>query len=180
MTERPRVAVFLGGGALQSQTANVIRMLAARAYGVDIFLFQVSQRFENLRDLVDTDAIRVINFSSELAHSLQANGWLGQRSFKQIFKDKLQRWPHIYRYLLWIRSVQFSATESLQYWFHVNDIHFLLPRALLDQTLAYMSTVRYRCLIGVEPLGLGGTVFWLSNLEFHQSTIVSSYIPTIF
>jgi len=152
MKIRPKVGIFQGAGALQSQVVNAIAVLDSRGYDVDIFFFNVSRDFCDVPSAVKKDTVRIFDYndSPDTVSDIQ----VPVSPFRKKIREILRAYPRVYRQWQRLRSLQFRLADSLQYWFHVNDLDFVIPRRVLDQTKSEMAGHPYRCLIGVEKFGL--------------------------
>jgi glycosyltransferase involved in cell wall biosynthesis len=156
MNNRPRVGIFQAKWPLQMHTTNAIKVLAAKGYDVDIFLYRVSQQFEALTDRngAASPGVRVLDLSKIFENASPGDQGLDKPvSLKQAIQTQLQTRGRFYRLWEIAREMRWKLTDRLEFIFHVNDIR-LLPPSLFDHTQGFMDGIPYKALIGMERHGL--------------------------
>jgi hypothetical protein len=151
MNQRPRVGLFQAKWPLQVHTTNAIKVLVPQGYDVDIFIYEVSQDFDNLRDFDKNvlEHLSVIDFS-------QTNNTISKQpkvNLKRILKEKLHSYPRFYKLIINTNRTQKKLVGKINDFFYFNHLS-ILPQSLLDRTRKYMEGRTYKCLIGIERYGL--------------------------
>jgi glycosyltransferase involved in cell wall biosynthesis len=162
---RPRIAIFQSNWPLQVHTTNMVDMLVARGYDVDLFLHGVSQDFASLSAGVSNQHVAVISplagdGHAAVRHGPVNRGWRDSPTFRFVLAP-----------LIWsVRAVR-AAREAATFAVSYKDLDHIIPPALRQATANRMRDREYRAMIGVEREGL----IWAGEMAARSSTPLIYY-----
>jgi glycosyltransferase involved in cell wall biosynthesis len=143
------VAIFQANWNLQVHTLNVVEHLAARGHAVDLFLYNVSQRFASVNGL--SRRVRVMDLAA--TEPARARRPAAPDAVSRV-KDWIRERPRFRETIRGIRRLPGEMWDGLHDTLQWNDRGFVLPARIVEHAGRILEARRPRCCIGVECEGL--------------------------
>lgn len=154
--DRSRVGIFQASWPMQAQTMNLVRSFLSDGFDVDVFLFNVSEKYEavNVDNEGYANQLGIHRFTAPAVTNEDEPVDQNRRSFlKRLIKKVFRHMPVIYRSLEQIEAFRSIAQKRIHDRFFIQD-RDILPGFLFDQTKSIMTGIHYCCLVGIERYGL--------------------------
>jgi glycosyltransferase involved in cell wall biosynthesis len=142
--DKPRVGIFDADHLLSSDPLYAASMLVNHGYEVDLFLWHTPQDLTMLRPV---DTVHVHNFSND-DHPLR------RIHAAEFWGKRFKKYPLIRRAGRALARRAYDIIEIATRLVAGRDEFYLLPKSVFDSTLSVSKGRCYRCLIGMEKMGL--------------------------
>jgi glycosyltransferase involved in cell wall biosynthesis len=141
--DKPRVGIFEADQPLSADPLNAASMLFGHGYEVDLFLWHTPQ---NLVTISPADTVHVHNFSDDYP--------LKGADGADHLRKRLKKYPLIRQSGRALARRAYDMIEVAKRFVAGRDEFYLLPKSVFDSTLSVSKGHCYKCLIGIEKMGL--------------------------
>ena len=141
--DRPIVGIFDADQPLSLNSVYAASMLADHGYDVDLFLWRTPQDLVALRPM---DMVHVHSFSDDEHHSTRGE-------VPGALRKTLRTYPPLRRSRMMVHRGR-EMIEVAKRLVAGRDEFYLLPKSVFESTLSISNGRRYKCLIGIEKMGL--------------------------
>lgn len=150
-----RVGIFQANWPMQPLTINAVKELVRNGYDVDVFLYNVSEKFDNLEENIsaELERVRILKLEkisntpvSDAAPAPKNEGDIETSLPKPVQSPQVSLKNRLY-------TLKEKSVAAFRFTFCINDLN-ILPPSVYQQAAQFMKGHNYKALIGVERYGL--------------------------